>query len=67
MGAVYEDGTLGASRAAQQQLATGTPNVGFVSADGLVTLDAGTHFNASSQLILGQRFADAMTLVLTAP
>ena len=34
--------------------------VGLVTAKGLSTWDAGTHFDAKSQLILGERYAGAI-------
>lgn len=49
-------------RQLQQQIADENDGVAFVSSVGLVTTD-GTHFDANSQVILGQRYAQALTAV----
>jgi iduronate 2-sulfatase len=59
VGEVFDNGKRDPVRAAQKAVATSVPHVGFASSDGLTTWDGGTHFDAASQLSLGQRFAEA--------
>ncbi|WP_283434167.1 sulfatase-like hydrolase/transferase [Neorhodopirellula lusitana] len=64
VGEVYDNGKRDKVRAAIQAVGTNGDHTGFVSAEGLTTWDAGTHFDAASQLELGKRFADAVTKVV---
>jgi iduronate 2-sulfatase len=64
IGEVYDNGMRGAVIAAQQLVASQGPYTGFASSDALTTFDGGTHFDARSQLLLGQRFAQAMLPLL---
>jgi len=57
---VFDEHRRAGVRKAQHAVAAAVPHVTFVSAEGLTTWDKGTHFDATSQLLLGQRFADAM-------
>ena len=66
LGQVVDNGKRDQVRSAILKASQETSNCGFVSAEGLTTWDGGTHFDAKSQLILGQRFAEAM-LKLTKP
>lgn len=59
IGEVYDNGKRDAVRAAEKQAPETIPHTVFVSAAGLKTSDNGTHFDAASQLLLGQRFAEA--------
>lgn len=40
---------------------------GFISAEGTTTWDQGTHFDAKSQLVLGERFAEAILELVNRP
>lgn len=60
VGEVFDNGERDRVRAAIQAVAAGSPSVGLVSSEGTQTLDPGTHFDAASQLVLGQRYAAAM-------
>ncbi|MDQ3813950.1 MAG: sialate O-acetylesterase [Armatimonadota bacterium] len=61
IGEVFDnEGKRDAVRRAQRAVADTVLYTGFAAADGLKTSDAGTHFDAASQLILGERFAAAM-------
>ncbi len=66
IGEVFDNRNRDTVRAAQKAVAASVPGVGLASADGLATLDPGTHFDTKSQLILGERFADAMGALLEA-
>ena len=59
IGEVYDNGKRDNVRAAQRQAAEAIPHTVFVSAAGLQTFDNGTHFDAASQVTLGERFAAA--------
>lgn len=67
LGEVYDDGSIGRQniRRAQEEVGSSTARVVFIPVDGLVTLDNGTHFDAASQLSLGQRFAEAWNQTFT--
>ncbi len=64
IGEVFDNGKRDSVRAAQKAVAEKLPGAFFVSAEGLKTSDKGTHFDAASQIILGERFAAGMTKVL---
>ena len=64
VGEVADNGKRDAVRQAQRAVAQTVLHVGFVPADGLQTSDRGTHFDAASQLTLGERFAAAMLKLL---
>lgn len=60
VGEVYDNGKRDAVRAAQKATAAAVKGVFFVPADKLNTSDMGTHFDAASQIELGERFAAGM-------
>jgi len=60
VGEVIDNGKRNGVRAAQRAVAQTVPQVGFVPAEGFRTWDGGTHLDAASQLLLGQRFAAAV-------
>jgi len=60
IGEVYDNGKRDRVRSAQKSIVGAIPHLAFASAEGLVTQDNGTHFDAKSQLLLGQRFAGAL-------
>ena len=66
LGEVFDNGKRDKVRSAIQDAAKADPACGLVSAKGLTTWDAGTHFDAKSQWTLGERFAEEM-LKLTKP
>jgi len=57
LGEVYDNEKRDKVRAAILKASQADPNCGFVSAKGLTTWDPGTHFDAESQWLLGERFA----------
>jgi iduronate 2-sulfatase len=59
LGEPYDNGHRLSIRLAQRATAKALPNVYCVSSGGLRVFDNGTHFNAASQITLGQRFAEA--------
>jgi len=60
IGEVFDNGKRDSVRAAQKTVAEKVPGTFFVSAEGLKTSDMGTHFDAASQISLGERFAAGM-------
>src|SRR5262245_43104978 len=60
IGEVFDNGKRDTIRAAQKATAEKVKGVFFVSADKLKTFDGGTHFDAASQIELGERFAVGM-------
>jgi hypothetical protein len=60
IGEVIDNGKRDAVRAAQKATAEKIPGTFFVSAAGLTSHDGGTHFDAASQIALGERFAAGM-------
>jgi iduronate 2-sulfatase len=64
IGEVYDNGKRDAVREAQKATAAAVKGAFFVSADGLKTFDGGTHFDAASQVELGERFAAGMAKAL---
>lgn len=61
VGEVFDNGKRDSVRAAIQAVAAENPMVGLVTADGTSTWDPGTHFDAISQLLLGERYASAVS------
>jgi iduronate 2-sulfatase len=66
IGEVYDNGKRDSIRMAQQAVAQSVPNTGFISAKDTKTWDNGTHFDAASQILLGERFAAEMLRLLKA-
>ncbi|MCE9560671.1 MAG: sialate O-acetylesterase [Planctomycetes bacterium] len=66
IGEVYDNGKRDTIRTAQKATAEKVKGVFFVSADKLKTSDMGTHFDAASQIELGERFAAGMAKVIGA-
>lgn len=60
VGEVFDNGKRDSVLKAQRTVALQMPHVGLANAQGLKTSDAGTHFDAASQLTLGERCAQAM-------
>jgi hypothetical protein len=60
IGEVYDNGKRDSIRTAQKAVAAEVKGAFFVGADKLETFDKGTHFDAASQIELGQRFAAGM-------
>lgn len=67
IGQVYDNGKRDNVIADEKATAKAVPHTGFAEADGLKTLDSGTHFDARSQIELGRRFAREMTRLLQKP
>ncbi len=61
VGEVFDNGKRDNVRAAIQAVAAASSTVGLVSSEGTTTWDPGTHFDARSQLLLGERYAVAMS------
>ena len=57
VGQVVDNGKRDSVRAALRAFSESDPACGLVTAKGLSTWDAGTHFDARSQLVLGERYA----------
>ncbi|MGJ8697520.1 MAG: sialate O-acetylesterase [Verrucomicrobiaceae bacterium] len=60
LGQVVDNDKRDNVRAAIFKTSQSIPHCGLASAKDLTTWDPGTHFDAKSQLLLGQRFAEAM-------
>ena len=60
IGEVYDNGKRDSVRTAQQAVAKAVAGTYFASAKGLKTFDGGTHFDAASQIELGQRLAEPL-------
>ena len=60
VGEVFDNGNRDNVRAALRALGTSGPRLGLVPSEGTTTWDEGTHFDAPSQILLGQRYAKAM-------
>ena len=60
VGEVFDNGKRDKVRAAIQKVAAESSTVGLVTSEGTTTSDPGTHFDADSQLLLGQRYAAAI-------
>jgi iduronate 2-sulfatase len=67
IGEVYDNGKRDAVRAAQKATSEKVKGVFFVPADDLKTFDGGTHFDAASQIELGERFATGMAKAIGKP
>lgn len=67
IGQAYDDGSRGRATltAAQKATAQTVAHTAFVESDGLATFDNGTHFDATSQIELGKRFAREMIKLLS--
>lgn len=57
VGEVFDNGKRDKVRAAIQQVAAEDATVGLVTSEGTQTSDPGTHFDAASLLLLGQRYS----------
>lgn len=66
VGEVFDNGKRDAVRAAQKATAENVKGVFFVSAEKLKTFDGGTHFDAASQIELGERFGAGMAKAIGA-
>jgi iduronate 2-sulfatase len=64
IGEVFDNGKRDTIRAAQKATAEKVKGAFFVASDKLKTFDGGTHFDAASQIELGERFATGMTKAL---
>lgn len=64
IGEVFDNGKRDTIRTAQKATAEQVKGVFFVPADGLKTSDMGTHFDAASQIELGERFAARLARVI---
>lgn len=60
VGEVFDNGKRDSVRDALRRVSNGDVNCGFVSSSGMTTADPGTHFDAASQLVLGERFAETL-------
>jgi iduronate 2-sulfatase len=67
IGEIFDNGKRDSLRLAQRAVAASIPKVAFVPTSDLKTWDEGTHFDAASQLVLGERFAAAMAKLAAAP
>lgn len=63
-GEVFDNGKRDSVRAATQDVADADSTIGMVSAEDTSTWDSGTHFDARSQLLLGERYARQMRQLL---
>ena len=66
VGEVFDNGKRDSVRAALRAFSEADPLSGLVLSEGLTTWDPGTHFDAASQLVLGQRYAEAILKLQTA-
>jgi iduronate 2-sulfatase len=66
IGEVFDNGKRDTIRAAQKATAEKVKGAFFVPADKLKTSDMGTHFDAASQIELGERFAAGMAKSIAA-
>ncbi|MFO0801056.1 MAG: sialate O-acetylesterase [Gemmataceae bacterium] len=66
VGEVIDNGKRDAVRAAQKATATKVTGAFLVTVEGLTSSDGGTHFDAASQVALGERFAAGMARALDA-
>jgi len=66
VGQVFDNGKRDTVRAALRTFSEADPACGLVTVEGLTTWDAGTHFDAKSQLLLGERYAEALLEVQAA-
>ncbi|MBA4187728.1 MAG: hypothetical protein C0467_06885 [Planctomycetaceae bacterium] len=66
IGEVYDNGKRDTIRTAQKATAEKVKGAFFVPADKLKTSDMGTHFDAASQIELGERFAIGMAKTIGA-
>ncbi len=66
LGQVVDNGRRDKVRTAIKATSKAVANVGLVTVENLTTWDPGTHFDAASQLKLGQRFADEALRLINA-
>ena len=64
VGEVFDNGNRDRVRKAIQDVAKANSTVGLVTSEGTTTWDPGTHFDAASQLLLGNRYAKEMRELL---
>ena len=67
IGEVYDNGNRDFVRAGQKDVGSTVPKTAFVSCEGLVTFDKGTHFDAAGQMEFGRRYATALAGLLPHP
>ena len=60
VGEVFDNGNRDKVREAIQNVAKANSTVGLVKSEGTTTWDPGTHFDAASQLLMGNRYAKEM-------
>ncbi|WP_081614093.1 sialate O-acetylesterase [Novipirellula maiorica] len=65
VGEVFDNGKRDEVRAAIRAVGTRGAGFGLVTSEGTSTWDEGTHFDAASQWLLGQRYAAAMLKIRT--
>ncbi|WP_442506750.1 sialate O-acetylesterase [Novipirellula sp. SH528] len=65
VGEVFDNGKRDNVRAAIRAVGASGPGFGLVTCEGTATWDEGTHFDAASQWLLGQRYATAMQSIQT--
>ena len=59
VGEVFDNGKRDSVREATQKVAKASPTVGIATCEGTKTSDPGTHFDAASQLLLGESIRSA--------
>src|SRR5205085_5882166 len=60
IGGLYDNHTRDAVTAGQRATGAAVSGTAYVGVDGLTTIDQNTHFDAASQITLGERFARAI-------
>lgn len=60
VGEVFDNGKRDNVRQATQNVAISSSTVGLVTSEGTTTWDPGTHFDAASQLLMGNRYGKQM-------
>jgi len=60
VGEVFDNQKRDSVRKAIRAVGTSHPTLGFVTSEGTTTWDAGTHFDAASQWLMGQRYGEQM-------
>ena len=60
VGEVFDNGKRDSVREATQSVAKASLTVGLATCEGTTTIDPGTHFDAASQLLMGERYAEQM-------
>lgn len=64
VGEVFDNGKRDGVREAVNSIGASGPLFGVVSSEGTTTWDPGTHFDARSQILMGQRYADAVLSII---